>query len=130
MTDTPQRVSSNTPWERQVGYCRAIRVGSQIFVSGTTASDEEGNVVAAGSAYNQTVYILNKIESAMQSLGGELSHVVRTRMFVTNIADWPEIGRAHAERFGEYPPAATMVEVDRLVHPEQLVEVEIDAVVT
>ena len=129
MTSERKRVFTNTPWEEKVGYCRAIRVGSQVFVSGTTASDEDGNVIAAGNAYKQTNYILEKISTALSSIGADLSDVVRSRMFVTNIADWQEVGRAHAEHFGENPPAATMVEIHRLVHPEQLVEVEVDAIV-
>lgn len=126
---TRQMVSSGTPWEKQVGYSRAVRVGNLIFVSGTTASDEAGNTLAKGDAYGQTKWILKKIERTLGDLGATLSDVVRTRMFVTDISRWEEIGRAHAETFGEIRPAATMVEVQRLVNADHLVEIEIDAVI-
>jgi enamine deaminase RidA (YjgF/YER057c/UK114 family) len=124
-----QTVSSGTPWEAQVGYSRAVRVGNWVFLSGTTASDEAGNTLAIGDAYGQTKIILQKIERTLKDAGANLSDVVRTRMFVTDISQWEDIGRAHAEAFGAIRPAATMVEVQRLVNPDHLVEIEIDAVV-
>lgn len=107
-----------------------MRVGSQVFVSGTTASNSDGTTVAVGNAYDQTVFILRKIESALAEVGAKLSDVVRTRMFVTDISRWEEIGRAHGEFFAGVNPAATMVEVKRLVNPDHLVEIEVDAVVS
>ncbi len=124
-----QHAFSGTPWERSVGYCRAVRVGQQVFVSGTTASDADGNTVAVGRPYEQAKYILAKIEAALVQLGAKLSDVVRTRMFVTDISLWEEFGRAHGEAFGNITPAATMVEVQRLINPEHLIEIEVDAVV-
>ena len=123
-----QKYSTVTPWEKTVGYSRAVRVGNHVFVSGTTASDSDGSTVAAGNAYEQTVFILRKIEAALANVGAKLSDVVRTRMFVTDIKSWDEIGRAHGEFFRGVNPAATMVEVHRLVNPDHLVEVEVDAV--
>jgi enamine deaminase RidA (YjgF/YER057c/UK114 family) len=123
-------ISSGTPWEAAVGYSRAVRVGDLVFVSGTTASDDEGNTVAVGNAYEQTCYILKKIEAGLREAGAELSDVVRTRMFVIDISKWEEIGRAHAEVFDGIRPAATMVEVRQLVNPDHLVEIEVDAVVS
>jgi enamine deaminase RidA (YjgF/YER057c/UK114 family) len=120
--------SSGSPWEPRVGYARAVRAGELIAVAGTTASDEEGNTVGAGDAYRQTRFILEKIDRALRALGGSTSDVIRTRMYVTDITRWEEIGRAHREVFGEIMPAATMVEVRRLVSPEMLVEIEVDAV--
>lgn len=129
--NTPQRqsYSTGTPWEKAVCYSRAVRVGSQVFVSGTTASDEQGQTVAAGDAYQQAVYALKKIEFALSQVGARLCDVVRTRLFVTDISRWDEVGRAHAEFFEGINPAATMVEVSRLVNPDHLVEIEVDAVV-
>lgn len=124
-----QAYSTDTPWERAVAYSRAVRVGSQVFVSGTTASHSDGTTVAVGNAYEQTVFILRKIEAALAEVGAKLSDVVRTRMFVTDISRWEEIGRAHGEFFAGINPAATMVEVQRLVNPDHLVEIEVDAVV-
>lgn len=122
-----QRVGTGTPWETKVGYSRAVRVGPQVFVSGTTASREDGSVVGVGDAYEQTRFILAKIATALAEVGGGLEDVVRTRMFVTDIRCWEEIGRAHAEAFGKARPAATMVEVRRLVNEQHLVEIEADA---
>jgi enamine deaminase RidA (YjgF/YER057c/UK114 family) len=119
---TRQRVSSGSPWEPVVGYSRAVRVGSQVFVAGTTATD-------APDAYGQTKQVFQKIEAALREAGASLQDVVRTRMFVTDIDQWQEIGRAHAEVFGDIRPAATMVQVSRLVEPEMLVEIEVDAVI-
>ena len=124
-----QRVSSGVPWESAVGYCRAIRVGQQIFVSGTTATDADGYVVAVGDAYGQTRYIFQKIAAALGEVDASLADVVRTRMFVTDMNAWEEIGRAHGEFFGEVRPAASMVEVSGLIDPDHLVEIEVDAIV-
>ena len=124
-----QNISSGAPWEATVGYSRAVRVGPFVFVAGTTAVDEKGAVIGTGSPYQQTVFILQKIEKALQEAGAHLSDVVRTRMFVIDVADWPEIGRAHCKFFGDIRPAATLVEVSRLIDPELLVEVEVDAVI-
>ena len=121
-------VSSGTPWEMVVGYSRAVRVGNLVFVSGTTASDESGQTLAVGNAYQQTRLILEKIETTLISLGASLQDVVRTRMFVTDISHWEEIGKAHGEVFGDIRPAATLGEVSRLVNPDHLVEIEVDAV--
>ena len=124
-----QRIASGTPWESSVGYSRAVRVGNQVFVSGTTASDQDGQTVSVGDAYGQTQFILRKIEAALKEAGAELSDVVRTRIFVTDISRWEEIGKAHGEFFSAIRPAATMVEVTRLISPDHLVEIEADAVV-
>ena len=123
-----QFASSGTPWESSVGYSRAVRVGNQIWVSGTTATDQRGGAVAPGDAYQQTKYVLGKIAAALEQLNAGLDDVVRTRMFVTDIGRWEEIGRAHGEVFAEIRPAATMVEVQALIGPELLVEIEVDAV--
>src|SRR6478672_7689417 len=124
-----QLISSGAPWESIVGYSRAVRVGNQVFVAGTTAVDEQGEVVAPGDAYAQTVYLLKKIERALSDAGAEPRHVVRTRTFVTNIDDWEAVGRAHGELFRDVRPAATMVEVSRLIAPGLVVEIEVDAVI-
>ena len=124
-----QTYSTDTPWEQAVAYSRAVRVGNLVFVSGTTASNVDGTTVAPGDAYQQTNFILRKIESALAELGAKLPDVVRTRLFVTDISRWEEIGRAHGEMFGGINPASTMVEVRRLINPDHLVEIEVDAVV-
>lgn len=121
------QVSTGSPWEPIVGYCRAVRVGNQIEVAGTTAM-KDGEVVGEGDAYAQTVHILGMIDAAIRELGGQLKNVVRTRMFVTDISRWEEIGRAHGEVFGTIRPAATMVEVKALIDPRLLVEIEAQAI--
>lgn len=125
---TRRSVYSGTPWEPQVGYCRAKRVGSLVFVSGTTAVDERGAVVGSGDLYAQTRYALQKVERALSALGATLADVVRTRTFVTDIGRFEEFARAHQEFFAGIDPTATCVEVSRLVSPELLVEIEVDAV--
>lgn len=120
---------SGAPWEALVGYSRAVRVGDHVFVAGTAPVDDNGQVVAVGDAYSQTERCLEIIGRALEEVGAGLEHVVRTRMFVVDIEQWAEIGRAHQRTFGEIMPATSMVEVSRLVHPDMLVEIEADAVV-
>ena len=124
-----QHYFSGTKWEPIVGYSRAIRIGDQILVTGTTATNEQGEIVGVGDAYAQTVQVIQNIERALKALGGELKDVVRTRMFVTDIARWEEFGRAHGEFFREVKPCATMVEVRRLIDDRMLIEIEVDAVI-
>ena len=123
-------VFSGTSWEDAIGYSRAVRVGNRIFVSGTAAVDEGGTVAGPGDAGAQTRFIIHKIESALAACGGSLSDVVRTRNFLTDIDNWVSVGAAHKEAFGEIRPAATMVEVSRLIDPGLLVEIEVDAELT
>lgn len=124
-----KNISSGAPWESIVGYSRAVRVGNHVWVAGTTATDEQGNVVSAGDAAGQTRCVLRKIELALNQAGAKLHDVVRTRMFVTDISNWESIGRVHGEFFGSVRPAATMVEVRKLIDPGHLIEIEVDAFV-
>lgn len=121
-------VSSNTEWEEQVGYSRATRVGNVVHVAGTTATDDDGTPIDGGP-YEQTVHILDQIEETLKEANASIEDVTRTRMFVTVIDDWEEIGRAHEAVFGEIRPAASMVQVQRLIDPRLCVEIEADAVV-
>jgi len=122
-----QRAFSGTPWEEQVGYCRALRVGQQVFVSGTSPSDGQGGTFAPGNAYAQTQRCFEIIQQALVELGADLSDVVRTRIYVTDMSRWEEVARAHQERFADHPPCNTMVEISALINPDMLVEIEVEA---
>ena len=126
MPSDRQNISSGAKWEDIVGYSRAVRVGSRIYLTGTTAIDEKGELVGIGDAYRQTVQIIRNIERALKQAGATLENVVRTRMFVTDIQRWEEYGRAHREFFGNIRPCATMIEVRALIDPRMLIEIEVE----
>ncbi|UCC26274.1 MAG: RidA family protein [Gemmatimonadales bacterium] len=123
-----ERVFSGAPWERSVGYCRVLEAGDRVFVTGTAAMNPDGTVHAPGNAYAQAARCIQIIQEGLDRLGVGLDRVTRTRMFVTDIDRWKEFGQAHSEAFGDFPPATSMLEVRRLIHPDMLIEIEADAV--
>ena len=123
-------LASGAKWEDIVGYSRAVKIGNQIAISGTTAIDENNNIVGKGDVYEQTIFILKKIEKVLHQLGAGMENVIRTRMFVVDIKQWEQIGKAHGEFFKLIKPATTMLEVSRLIDNELLVEIEVDAIVS
>jgi enamine deaminase RidA (YjgF/YER057c/UK114 family) len=129
MPSNRQLISNNSVWEASIGYSRAVKVGNMVFVSGTTALDSAGQVVAPGDTYGQTQFALRKIEAALKEAGSSLNDVVRTRVFITNIDDWEAAARAHGEVFHTIRPACAMIGVSRFINPAHLVEIEVDAVI-
>ena len=123
-----KRAFTNAPWEKKVGYCRALKAGPHIFITGTAPVAKDGSVFAPGDAYQQTKRCFEIIKENLAKFNANFSHVVRTRMFVTNISRWEEYGRAHQEAFADFPPTTSMLEIQKLIHPDMLIEIEADAI--